>query len=384
MITVDWVINGAGIDGIQYVCGDEFGENIISGVHIMDNPDTYKFFRAGELALTTGYVFKQMKDSEIEEMIETMHEKRCSGIAFKLHRYFDCVPKNIVQKAQENRIPILSIPFEVALSDVQVSLLRKIFEEERLKDKKTENNFIHSLFDKNVNKLELEYLCIANKFSIKELHCVILFEECDYELQKEVIEKEAYARKLSCITCSRNGWLVVICERPSWMEAKEIEAYIKKFVITSNNVMNEKCTQVIKEIGISDFGDYSSITTLFSQATKALMVNSFLKDNQFLSYKEQIMYHFLMDHLTDDALMNVAAPLLRLDDTLLTTLEVLVLNGWKIKETAEILFIHRNTLMFRKDKIFEVLAISEDSTQKSFLEMGVYSYRILKYIRRTI
>ena len=138
-------------------------------------------------------------------------------------------------------------------------------------------------------------------------------------------------------------------------------------------------------MGISDFGDYTCIPKLYSQATKSLMINSLLSDDRTISYSEQIMYHIMMDNMSEELMKSLALPLINnLDETLLNTLEELVLSGWKIKETSEKLFIHRNTLMFRKDKIFEALSMSENPAQQTYLEMSVYAYRILKYVRRLI
>ena len=44
--------------GLKLIAGAQNAGNLITGVNIMDNPDTFDWLTAGEFVLTTGYLFQ--------------------------------------------------------------------------------------------------------------------------------------------------------------------------------------------------------------------------------------------------------------------------------------------------------------------------------------
>ncbi len=387
MIDINWLVNDSGFEGIEFVCGKKNGNKIISGVHIMDNPDTYRFLKQGELVLTTGYVFKQMKDSEIIEMIKTMNDKGCCGIVFKVHRFYDRVPDFMVKEAKNWNIPILSLPFEVALSDIQMRVLREIFEQERESeaDSAIERlSFFDYFFDESITRNQLEYLCLENRFNTKCRYSVFVCDVMDEKKQRIAIEREAFLRKAAVSFYVRNTYLVVLMEIPDYLKDFEINEFMREFAIECNVSMNDTGVASNMDFGVSGFGEFTDVAALVTQAVKAKFINGLLKDIRAITFEEQSMYHFLMTS-SDAELDSLGRPIAeKLDDELIVTLEELVFSGWKYKESAEKLFIHRNTLLFRKNKIFEALNVGDNAGQITFLEMRVYAYHILKYVKRAI
>lgn len=377
MINIQWLVEDSGLEGVEYVCGNEYAKRSITGVHIMDNPDTHQFFKQGEIVLTTGYLFKQMKDSDIVALIKTMKEKGCCCIAFKIHRFYDNVPEIIVNEALKYEIPILSLPYELALSDVQMAVLRKIFELEQSDMKQDEtSNFFDHFFNDEISTDELEYLCIKNCFNTKSRHCIIVFDIVDISRQRQSIERGAFIRHLTYHIYLKNSLLVVACEVPDMLGEVEINECMREFAIECSDNYN---------LGVSEFGDYLSIARLYLQAVKSKNLNILLKDKRTITYSEQVIYHFMLESVNEEELRRIAIPLVtKLDAEMLDTIEELVLSGWKYKETADKLYIHRNTLMFRKGKIYNILGWEESPSHTTMLELAVYAYRILKYVKNSI
>ena len=56
--TIDWLVSQNIIDGFHWITGNKSGLNEITCVNIMDNPDTIRWFKGGELVLSTGYLMK--------------------------------------------------------------------------------------------------------------------------------------------------------------------------------------------------------------------------------------------------------------------------------------------------------------------------------------
>jgi|GEM_PF-4012518 len=381
-VNIDWIVGESGIKGIEYVCGQNLGENCATGVHIMDNPDTYRFFKKGELVLTTGYVFKQMQDAEIRNMIRAMNDKGCCGMAFKINRFYDTIPDFIIEEANNWCIPILSIPADVAIADLQTVVLREIFEQEKSAKERieSENCFFELFFDKNISQQELEYSCLENGFSTRGTFGVVLYDLKDYAEQKRIVRSEMMA-DYSCYTFSREIYFAALIKLPEKVSGLEARDCIKAFARDSYSLMENGIAGKSAGFGISSLGDYRSIADMYSQAAKAKEINAAMGETEVLTYDEQAIYHFLLDNITEAALRRMTIPLVtRLDEELLSTLEELVLSGWKYKETAEKLYIHRNTLLFRKNKIFEALSIGETHEQIVDLELAVYAHRLLRAV----
>ena len=65
---------------------------------------------------------------------------------------------------------------------------------------------------------------------------------------------------------------------------------------------------------------------------------------------------------------------------LIATLEKLIDCGWDIKMAAEQLFIHRNTLLKRREKIERLLKGDLGMGKIAALQIGLNAYNILKYL----
>lgn len=135
-LTLRWVLNKSGIAGISCVCGEEFLDNEIRGVQIMDNPDTIKYHKQGDIILTTGFL---LKDNPIfrKTMIAELAARKCSGILFKTNRFFEQVPSDILKDAVKYSVPILELPHTYAISEVNRMLMHELFQQKETHSSET-------------------------------------------------------------------------------------------------------------------------------------------------------------------------------------------------------------------------------------------------------
>ncbi|MFD0826711.1 PucR family transcriptional regulator [Neobacillus sp. M.A.Huq-85] len=117
MLTVEDLLQIKSIEGIKIVAGEKGLKNPISIVNIMENPDTFDWLTSNELLLSTGYIFKD--DVELQNrIIKELAEINCSGLCIKMKRYFDKIPQNMIDLANEYGFPLLELPFKYTLSQV--------------------------------------------------------------------------------------------------------------------------------------------------------------------------------------------------------------------------------------------------------------------------
>ena len=125
-VTVKELLNIKTIKDIRLVGGEKGVLLKISGMNIMDNPDTLKWLQKGEFLLTTGYVFKDDLDLQ-GRIIQEMKAIGCSGLGIKVKRYFETIPAKMIQEANEYGLPLVEIPFDYTLSQVSNVFYKEMY-----------------------------------------------------------------------------------------------------------------------------------------------------------------------------------------------------------------------------------------------------------------
>lgn len=133
--TIKKLIESPRLKKIRIVRGQKGFNNIISNVNIIDNPDSYEWFTAGDFLLTTGYIFKDKPALQIQ-LIKELSDLNCSGLGIKVKRYWETIPKTILDEAAKRNFPIVEIPFQYSLAQVSNIINDEIFGRESSELKK--------------------------------------------------------------------------------------------------------------------------------------------------------------------------------------------------------------------------------------------------------
>lgn len=126
--TIEWLIQQNLGEGFSLLAGGLDDLIPITGVNIMDNPDTLPWLFEGTLVLSTGYLFEEGKLDQ--DIIRMLKQRGCSGLGIKMHRYLKELPQNVLEQAEECQFPIINIPFSASLGEISNRVYRKIYEEE--------------------------------------------------------------------------------------------------------------------------------------------------------------------------------------------------------------------------------------------------------------
>lgn len=246
------------ITDMELVCGRKYADREITGVHIMDNPDTVRFFRSGEIIMTTGYILQNFTDNDIEKFFRHLCERGCSGMILKINRFYDSVPAQFIDAANKYDIPVVTLPYKYAMAEIQKLILSKIIMRE-------------------------------------------------YELNESEQEVKRIMKE----------------------EQKKIDG---------RSLYNDKSIQLF-------------------------------------------LYEALSEEKIQEMYRRTIAPIERYDKEnnaeLISTLAMLINNDWEMKKTAEMLYIHRNTLAMRREKIENLVVDTMEMNIRTALELGYYAREIL-------
>lgn len=127
--SMEWLVTQQRMPDFQWIAGRGGKDNIITGVNVMDNPDTIRFLIGGELILSTGY-FLINDDHLRQNFIHDLVEKKCAGLGIALKRYLDKLPPSMIEEADRLNFPIISVPFEQNFAEISRMVYRKILKEE--------------------------------------------------------------------------------------------------------------------------------------------------------------------------------------------------------------------------------------------------------------
>jgi PucR family transcriptional regulator, purine catabolism regulatory protein len=124
--TIKKLLESSRLNHLRLVRGHERIDNEIHNVNIIDNPDSYEWFSAGDFLLTTGYIFKDKPELQ-KQLIKELSDLNCSGLGIKIKRYWDTIPKTILDEAKKRNFPIVEIPFNYGLAQVSNIINDEIF-----------------------------------------------------------------------------------------------------------------------------------------------------------------------------------------------------------------------------------------------------------------
>lgn len=117
MLKVSDLLTLEELPGITLVAGHKNQDQPILKVNILENPDILDWLSAGELLLTTGYIFKDDRKLQ-KNFLKELAKHHCAALGFKTQRYFEEVPPDLIKLANEMNVPILAIPYNYTFSQI--------------------------------------------------------------------------------------------------------------------------------------------------------------------------------------------------------------------------------------------------------------------------
>ncbi len=125
MFTIEELLTMQSLDGLRIIAGEEGIHNTIESVNIMDNPEPFDWLQPNELVVTTGYFYKDSEAKQLE-LIKELSEINCAGLCIKTKRYFDTIPQNMIDLANEYGLPLLELPFKHPFSRVMAEVAERV------------------------------------------------------------------------------------------------------------------------------------------------------------------------------------------------------------------------------------------------------------------
>ncbi|MCT4593560.1 MAG: PucR family transcriptional regulator ligand-binding domain-containing protein [Anaeromicrobium sp.] len=123
----------------KLIAGFEGYNNVIYRVNVMADSEILNWVSEDELLLTTAYFFKSVEVKKQLEFIRSLKKKKLAGIAIKIYPYLERLPKEVLELANELKLPIIELDYAIAFTDIMGPIFKKIFNRQGMLLQKVEN-----------------------------------------------------------------------------------------------------------------------------------------------------------------------------------------------------------------------------------------------------
>jgi Regulator of polyketide synthase expression len=375
IITCKSILNLPFIEKMKVIAGKKGLNNIIRWVHVMEYPQYTKWLKGGELILVSGVA---MKDdiNDLMELVRDISSRNVAGLVLNIGPYIKETPREVIELADSLSFPIFELPFEVKFIDISQSICNAIFMSKMEQD--SMDSFIKDIIFRDLviteevlNKAIYYGYDPQKRYSSFVIHIDNYNSFIKDELtiwEKDILQFNQYIEQI--ILDVMNKWskkVIYVNQSDSVIIIVPISESDNFKTIAEDLMKNIqfKVQGLSISIGIgSYFKELRELKKSIDNAQKALKLLKIYKEkNRVASYGDIGIYKLLfeMDKYEEmkgiyyETLGKLIEYDLKNSNNLLNTLETYIDQSGNLVKTAELLFIHKNTLIYRIRRIEEIL-----------------------------
>ena len=378
MVTCEDILN-LKLDGMQLIAGEKGLHRMVSWTYMVQTRPYADHMNQGNFALiVVDYV--RFDYEEAARSMEELNELGISGLAVSTVDDREEVPQSMIDRANELELPLFYIRWEGASFVDIAQSIGSLIVQTGVENKKTGDYLYNLLFgyeinDKYVEKISGQFgldfsrpyrvgvIVIDRKYGVN-----LEQDEHTYEYYADCLNREVNNMKGSSMFMRFLNKFVLLFEA---RENKEIEHELERILRRLDDkpqfkgLIRSTCILGAAYKDPRDFGQsYQEAKNLI--AKKDILPNP--KNKKVLSASSMGIYKYMFNSGNQAEILDYCNEKLRtleeydhangtfLQDTLLAY----YMNGFSVGKTAEALFIHRNSLQYRINKIEELLGMELD------------------------
>lgn len=394
-LTVQDVLQRPHFKHAEIVAGKEGIYRIVNWVHIVEIAQISHLLNGNELILSTGVGWGAQKDSCLS-FLQQLIERNSAGLCIELGAYFSEVPEEMIRLADEHRFPLIIFPHEVRFIDITQDLHSVLHETEKKRQEEDRwmRNWLKGNYDENEIRRRLRQTNLAMESSeivacIGKLHSTSSEKSLDSLItqllfvSRSVFEEQGF---FLLSTYDRNRLIYILFnqkDRKNWkLRLRNALEQLKTSTFTHSH------RRSYSQFGIGKITDeLRQLHKSLQTAEEALAIQEKIGNHTDVFYEDLHIYRMIA-HLHNtgklyEFVMDYLEPVIQYDRTrqgnMLQTLKTfLACNGSK-QETAARLFIVRQTLYHRLEKLEDLLGSDFMTPEKRLaIEFAVLAYDYLQ------
>lgn len=376
---------------LRLIAGKSGITKTVSWIYYTEDVSTIEFIRGGELAVTLGINFQRQKDNLninsdnylyefLKEYIDNFIKHNASGLIINTGKYITDIPQSVIDYCNEKDFPLLTMPWEVHTIDLMQDVGNMISSDNH-NTHTLEKYFYNSIFEKE-------------KFNPKEVEDTIFHDAKSYSVVLMELHEEFFNNDMGKI----NRYIHYNFNHRMSFEQNLYSCFIHKhkiiYVIKDSNFLflheilnTAKSDRYFNDskISVSDYGEsVSDLADLYEHAAVALEINS--SEDQINYYENLGIFKILvavknqkvLQKFYDETLGKIEELESAKKEDYLKTLSLYLKNGGNILQVAEKNNAHRNTILYRLNRMEEILnADFSDGETRTKLQTALYIRTLL-------
>ncbi len=344
---------------MKFLAGKNGWANSISWVHLLEDTTIIQNFWGKEVAVTTGLGFPEKEDWM--RLARKLNRYHASGLIINVGQYIREIPEELIAYCDENDLPLLTVPWEVRLSDMIKDFSIRVFVQDNT-DEQIATALIAAIEtpdNQTAYRRELwQYFDVDGSFQVLLLTC----EGLD---AMDMVERRKLSYRIQV-------YLEDITHNASFFY------YNSDFVLVANAVPEEALYQLIEgaikrgekrmperklRVGIgSKCMDISRLSVSYRRA-KAAVQMAMTQKRQVVKFDDGGLYRLLYMVEDTGVLQEIETECLaaleeydrKYNAGYVETLQSYLKHNGSIQAVAEELYTHRNTVLYRLGNIRKVL-----------------------------
>lgn len=344
---------------MKFLAGKNGWANSISWVHLLEDTTIIQNFWGKEVAVTTGLGFPEKEDWM--RLARKLNRYHASGLIINVGQYIREIPEELMAYCDENDLPLLTVPWEVRLSDMIKDFSIRVFVQDNT-DEQIATALIAAIEtpdNQTAYRKELwQYFDVDGSFQVLLLTC----EGLD---AMDMVERRKLSYRIQV-------YLEDITHNASFFY------YNSDFVLVANAVQEEALYQLIEgaikrgekrmperklRVGIgSKCMDISRLSVSYRRA-KAAVQMAMTQKRQMVKFDDCGLYRLLYMVEDTGVLQEIETECLaaleeydrKYNAGYVETLQSYLKHNGSIQAVAEELYTHRNTVLYRLGNIRKVL-----------------------------
>ena len=357
---------------MKLLAGKDGLDHPVEWIHMIESSESASFLHGNEVVFLTGLLYQG--ERWILEYARRLKERHCAGLVINVGPYIKKIPPSVISYCDAEQFPLFLLPWEVHLVDITRYLCRFIINEE--KKKESVLNYLQQLLivphESQAPCLALEHsgFCVEGAFRA----CIIRETHTDKDHDAIMALLKLWKSQLLIFTYHQD--IVILLSHMAFQD-------IKQFAEDAYHLMKDKHIAVSISIG-SEIHHISQLYVTYMQAS-SIQILAKGQQPPVVYYDNMGLYKLLLNgtppsilqHFYEDTL----GPLRAYDEThqshLMETLRYYLEHDCSIKETAAHEVVHRNTILYKFNKIDQILGTSVYSEENKLAMMMAFKIKDL-------
>ncbi|MGN0696185.1 MAG: PucR family transcriptional regulator [Oscillospiraceae bacterium] len=355
---------------IELIAGAQGLDHTITWVYINQAPDVGQWIHGGELVFITG--MEGSTADGLENTLRQCAENAASGVVVLCNpEYISDIPDSAKQLADSEKLPLYKMPWELKIVDVTKEIADTIILNQ-LREKNAEGFFNELLFSPRVSEQSVKRLGINCGADVNSPAAIVLLrighsgDFAEFDAVREhlcrALAEYMYSKGYVCVSCVCMDEIIfyINCEKNfSDREEMMLSDYLDMFAARHKDaVIRCGIGQTYKDIG-SMRRSYEEAERAAQSAERSdgnISIVNFsrlgfirlLSDNTSIAEISAYCFDVLGELIVNDRAHNTEY---------VKTLEAYLRCGCSMVKAADELYIHRNTMVYRIEKIRTLLGI---------------------------